>query len=562
MGMSQVTYNDYVFPDRSNFSITETCVYDPSDRTVVGTRFHLRLQTIIVNEYYNTLGDRPAADYVHYARQKISKAGQRLIIEHDGFGPKMDINASASNGIRDVAWGPKPRLIEWNPVGHTNSVELTWEVEWTIPICDSTQPPAFQGLSSFSYGISFDIDHRGYTTRTISGSLEIAMTRPAGGRNLIDTVDRYRHKVKFAKPLNFERRTTWQVSDDKRTANFTIVDSEIASPNAWPYGVVSINATHRAGWQRSSIARIVNTISATIEMSPDEHKSRAWMIFRAMVNKRIGYASEIAQAVFIDGLDVIEDIFANSVSFQLTYRIMGSAEGIGGLAIFFQSTGLFQPIADGSIHVPGNWNSWDFSVSNLQPFRGTMDRGVAGLEHEFQNEKLIDLCSNDVLGPAQPPPVRTQPPYQPGVLCNARPSPERSWLSFEAALTYYESGNDHTAVQIKANDLLHKDYNPARPDEGYPNVANEAVRYTDDQAGTQEFVWTGKAERVGYPVTKPGRLRINNQWYRPIGKGVFSQVFLGMHFCQPKYAAAWKQRYRLEAPLRSLPTVDANGGVE
>lgn len=561
MGMSQVTYNDYVFPDRSNFNITESFVYDPSDRTIIGTRFHLRLQTIIVNEdATGAIGSQYAAkDYVHYARQRISKAGQRLIIEHDGFGPKFDINAGGAGAIRDIAWGPKPRVVEWNPVGHTNSVEVTWEVEWMIPICDGSAPPSFTGLSTFSYGISFDIDHRGYTTRTISGTIEIALSRYAGGRNLADSVDNYRNRVNFQKPMNFERRASWQVSDDKRTANFTIVDAEIASPNAWPAGVVSINATHRAGWQRSSIARIMNTISATIELSPNEHKSRAWMIFRGMVNKRIAYANGVAQAIFIEGLDVIEDIFENRVSFQLTYRIMGSAEGMGGIAIFYQATGLFQPVSDPI----DDWQAWDDSIKTLQPFRGLdSDRGVANLRHDWQNEKLIDLCANNPLASTPYSQPGTQPPYQPGVLCNARPSPERSWLSFEAALTYYESGNDHTAVQIKANDLLHKDYNPARPDEGYPGVADQAARYTDNQAGTQEFVWAGKAERVGYYITKPGRMRINNQWYSPIGKGVFSQAFLGFHFCQPKYAAAWKQRYRLEAPLRSLPTVDANGGVE
>lgn len=558
--MSQVTYNDYVFPDRSNFQITESLVYDASDRTVIGTRFVLRLQTIIVNEEATTLGDNPAAAYVHYARQRISKAGQRLIIEHEGFGPTLDINAPAQGAVKDIAWGPKPRVIEWNPVGHTNSVEITWEVEWMIPICDGTQPPSFTGLSSFSYGITFDIDQRGYTTRVISGSMEIAMTRYGGGRNLVDSIDNYRNRVNFQKPANFERRISWQVSDDKRSANFTIIDSEIASPNAWPAGVVSISASHRAGWQRSSVARIVNTISATIELSPDEHKSRAWMIFRGMVNKRIGYATPIAQAVFIEGLDVIEDIFSNTVSFQLSYRIMGSAEGMGGIAIFFQATGLFQPISDAI----DDWAAWDNSVKHLQPFRGlNSDRGVAELRHDWQSERLIDLCMQNTLAstPYQEPP--TQPAYQPPVLCNPRPAPMRSWLSFEATLTYYEEGSDHTAVEIKANDIRQRDYNPNEPDAGWGVSDGSVRRFTVNNAGTQEFVWTGKAERVGYPIRKPGRIRIGNQFYSPVGKGVFSQAFMGMHFCQPKYAAAWKQRYRLDNPITELANpADINGGVE
>jgi hypothetical protein len=559
MGMSRVTYNDYVFPDRSNFHIVESFVYDPSDRTVIATRFSLRLQTIIVNEAATGPLDSfsfAAKDYVHYARQRISKAGARLIIEHDGFGPTLDINGG---GVKDVAWGPKPRVIDWNPVGHTNSVEVTWEVEWQIPICDGSSPPNFTGLSSFSYGVSFDIDERGYTTRTISGNIQIALSRQNGGRNLVDSVDNYRNKVNFAKPTNFQRRTSWQVSEDKRTANFTIVDSEIASPNAWPAGVVSINATHRASWQRTSVRRVMNTISATIEMSPDEHKARSWMIFRGLVEKRIVYAKAgEPKAIFIEAIDVIEDIFENRVSFQLTYRVIGSGEEVGATAILTQ--GLFQPVSDEI----DSWQAWDDSVKALQPFRGlNTDRGNAGLRHEWQNERLVDLCNQSPPETSNYPKPLTPPRALTPVLCNERPAPNRSWLSFEATLTYYENGIDHTAVEIKANDLEHKEYNANSPDAGYATVSQEkAERFTEDQAGVQEFVWTGKAERVGYPIRKPGQLRIGNKTYRPIGKGIFSQAYLGLYFCQPKYAAAWKQRYRLVEPVTTVETKDVNGGVE
>jgi hypothetical protein len=433
-------------------------------------------------------------------------------------------------------------------------------VEWQIPICDGvTGSPSFSGPSSFSYSVAFDIDNRGYTTRTINGVLEIALTREQNyGRRLIDSVDNYKGRINFQKPANFERRTSWQLSDDKRSAHFTIIDSEIASPNAWPAGVVHINATHRAGWQRSSIARISNTISATIELSPNEHKARAWMIFRGMCNKRISYAVT-GQATFIDALDVIEEIFENRVSFQLSYRIMGSAEKIGALGMFFQATGLFQPVSDAI----DTWEAWDNSVKNLQPFRGLgTDRGVANLVHDWQNERIIDLCYQTPVASSAYPPIGTQPPLATPVLCNPKPDPNYSWLVFDSVLTYVEHAFNNTAVEIKANDLQHNDFNPNRPDEGMAIVSEEAQRFVDDMASRQEFTWKGHAERVGYPVVKPGRLKINGQWYRPIGKGLFAQKFLGFFFCQPKYAAAWNQRYVLDRPLTKIKAEDANGGVE
>jgi len=256
---------------------------------------------------------------------------------------------------------------------------------------------------------------------------------------------------------------------------------------------------------------------------------------------------------------VIEDIFENRVSFQLTYRVMGSSNEVGATAILTQ--GLFQPVSDEI----DSWQAWDDSVKQLQPFRGlNTDRGNANLTHDWQNERLVDLCQNVPPGTASYPRPLTPPRALTPVLCNERPSPNRSWLMFDATLTYYEYGGDHTAVEIKSNDLLDRDYNPNQPDVGWPAVAGQVRRFVENQAGLQEVVWTGKAERVGYPIRKPGNIRIGGRLYRPIGKGIFSQAYLGMYFCQPKYAAAWKQRYRLVDPITEAnwDAAGINGGVE
>lgn len=569
MGLSLVTYNGFTFPDRSNILIDEEFIYDQADWTVTATKFTLRVTTVITNmEEYTGPTFNPsldpdvqwqtnasfAAPTMHRARQALSKVGADLTIRHDGFGPHLDINQS-SGGVRDISWGPKPRILRWSPIGHTHAVEIVWECEFTIPVCSGNGVvPKFAGLAAHNYSIAFAYDRKGYTTRTITGRVEIALTRQFGGRNLTDSVDRYRALIDHQKPDNFVRTVSWSISDDKRVANYVITDTEIASPNAWPQGVVDIQAKHRVNWSKGvNLARVSQTITATIELAPTENKSRAWLIFRGIFQKRIAYSTS---PVFIYSLDAEEEIFSNRVSFAINYYFLTELDVIN----IFNQTGLFQSVSDNL----DNWAAWDSSTRALQPLQGgQFHYGYSGLKHEPQIERIVDLCDNSPGGGGDYPNVTTRPTVPPSALCNSRPPADKSWLKFEAAFKYSEQSPAYTAVELKENDLLHKTFSPTNIDASLPDVSTEgAVRWIEERAGSQEFILQGYAERVGYQIPKPGRIKIGGNFYKPIGKGVYAQKFLGTHFCQPLFAAAWKQRYRLDKPLTKLDPKDENGGVE
>jgi hypothetical protein len=563
MGMSRVTYNDYTFPDRSNFQVNEEFRYDDAGMTVIGTVFRLNVQTVICSENVapGTAYDSPAyycGDEMHLLRQRLSKPGMPLLIEHDGFGPRIGIN-STSAGPRDIEWGPKPQTISWEPVGHTRSVEVIWVCEFFVPICDGrVNSPKFRGLAAVNYSLSFSYDSRGFTTRRITGYIEIAMTRISQtNRGIPDSADLYREQIAVRKPANFEREVSWDVSADKRRATFSIVDKEISSPNAWPPGVVKIQGTHRVGWNRSNLTRISNTISLSVEMSPTELKSRAWFIFRDIVATRHQYAENTTAeqaTLMIESLDIVEELYENKVSFQMAYTFLGQID----LEKIFQTTGLFQPIAIRGQPSP-TWETWDESIKHLNPLRGNKtDRGISNLKHEPQYDKIIDLCDNYSEGAPPQPPARLpqQPVYSP-VLSNRRPPPNGSWLVFDASMKLYTNGLTIATLQLGPRDTKAKRFNPAEPTAAgasLDELTDEPLKEFLEEKGTKEyFVYEGYAERIGYPIPRPGEMKFAGVWMQPVDnpkvkdgeKPFFAQKFMGMHFGVPKYAASWRVYYRV-----------------
>lgn len=551
MGLSKVTYNGFEFPDRSNFSVGESYVYDDSGRTVKATRFTLRVKSILVGDGGSTTeSDFFAGPEVHTARQALSKAGGSLKIEHDGFTPRPHwVIGPDTASIKDSSWGPKPKLLQWDPIGHTNAIEVTWECEFEIPVCDGSGSPAFTGVSQFNYSVSFSMDNRGFTTRRINGVLEIAVTRSAASpRAVIDSADNYRHLVEFPKPHNFERTSDWQVSTDAKFATFSIVDSEIRSPNAWPVGVTNIQATHRVSRNIAALARIANTISATIELAPDQHKSRAWLIFSSIVQQRSAFASTY---VFFESIDVVEELFDNRVSFQLSYRLLSKVD----MVAFFGETGLFQPL---NWSTGDQWQEWSDSMSALTPFDGTnTNRARAGLRHEFETDKIVDLCDNDPGDVPEKPESPTAHGYTaPPSLCNETPPAPYSWLVYDLAIKYDEDSPAHIAVQLKPQDLDHKVFDPNNPTANFPDVTAGVTRFIEERAGYQTITLYGYAERAGYPIVKPGKITIGGRLLRPIGKGKFMSKFLGTYLCVKKFGAAWVQKYVIDEPMTDVDPAD------
>lgn len=515
-------YNGFQFSERSKMTVSERMQYDSADRTVKYNVLMLRVETIVA---FTTSGGSQGslANQMTALRAKLSKAGEFLRFEHPGFGNPIIINGGSDRN--DVAFGPKPRLIEWNPIGNEWAAEVVWEVEFSLPACPNGR---HSDLASLNYTVDYTIDNEGFTTRTTSGTMEIAMTRR--DRSIPDTADYYREILSIYKPTNFERTHNFSLSEDKRTLSFSIVDNEIKSGNPYPPGITFIDATHDVDWNYRQRGKLSNTINATIVVARDKPALYAWEIFRLIVMKRQEFAYLNGDTMFIESLRVVESLFSHRHTFALSYRINAT------LPKFFTSTGVFQ-----GVPVEWNWDSWSESVKEIQH-----PRSIARLKHEPSDDVIIDLC-----GPSNIPNGRPNyPGYQNPVAYamvfqNRKPPPDKSWLTFNASLTYYEDTPNALQIKMGPSDLQYQEFDPASPAGETINSDGSIDRFVETSAPGMTYVWAGQAERVGYEIKCPNLINIGGVFLRRSGRGVFQQKYVGDFFGQPKYIAAWSFPFKV-----------------
>jgi hypothetical protein len=432
--LGTLEYNGYAFGERTQTSVSEELVYDDADRTVVYHNIKLNAKTIVTPDGNDSDTNRS----MQKVRELLTQAGARLKIDNRGFGTKLDINGS---GVKDVAFGPKPRMLSWVPVGNDQAAEVEWECETRIPFCQSGSSPRYTGFSTFNYTIDYSISDKGFTTRTIAGYIEIAMTR--NGRNLPDTADRYREKLRVLKPRNFKRSQDFSLSADKRRLNFTFVDTEIESQRPYPPGVVEISGRHRVRWDRSRIKRIGNTFSLDVEVAHDKPKLLAWEIFNAMLTRRLDKVRESNRTVFLEGLDIDEDLFTNRISFSVNYRVQAD------LSEIFNLSGLF--------NAPNyDWRRWEDSMNDIHSLRG-----ISKLSHSQYEDRITDLCDQHASTFQFVDRVYIAPTAQPPKLCNKKPPASKSWLYFDASLTNVDDTNTYFEHTLGSAPITDEAFDPS-----------------------------------------------------------------------------------------------------
>ncbi len=529
MSADFVTYNGYTFGPYSDIKVSMAMQDDDSGRTTLYLRYKVKVESTIYAESSDTVGK--AGSHFDRIRRKLSEKGAPLVISHKAFSLN-DVTANAVTGITDVAYGPHPRVIDWEALAPENACHVVWECDFCLPICQGART---FGLMALNYSITYRIDTAGFTTRTISGYLEIAMTRK--GRAIPDTADAYRDKVIIAPLPNFQREHSWSISSDKRRADFTIVDTEIRGPNIYPANVVNIQASHSASWRRDhgQAAKIPQIIRANITLTKGTPRSQAWEIFKSIVQQRTA-----GKLVFIEALNVDEQLFGAEMSFSIQFRtlITEPDEAIATAAPYmFSATGIGQPLQTGS------WAEWKQSVSGVQSHRG-----LANLKHDPKDDQIIDPCAGEFTptsGDASGRIVYTPQPRTNTYLRNEKPQPRKSYTRFEAYLGIDEDNPSTSQVPVAEDDIKRGVF---KPEEQQANLGGTerslAVgRFVESAAGNIEVTYRGIAERVGYPIPRPDTLRVNGVVLQRRGKGNFVQKFCGNVLGQPVYQAAWNFRY-------------------
>ena len=520
-----LSYNDVSFDGTSQVTVRTEFVKDDAQRTTLYHRITLTVKAIFVN-------DSGTNSDIENIRKRLGEHGRELRFIQQGFGNDLIVNAGQSGTLRDVKWGPRPDVLSWQPIGSAQACEVEWQCVTCVAMCQNATVARSTGIMAINYTVNFSIDDRGYTTRSISGYLEIAQTRI--GRTVPDSADQYRNAITIVAPLGFTRSQSWNLSADKSRVDFSVTDTEIPSPNAYPQGVVKASGRHRASWSRGNkqAHRIKSSITLDIEMAANQSMSVAYAMFASMVRARGQFAAQRGVTVLLESITAEESLFERKASFSAGYVILSS---LGDLVT---STGLWSPLGT-------DWRLWAMSMRNVLGNRGT-----SGLQHVPANDAIVDMCGGQGTlnyNPQQQAPLPNgNGPALLGMR-NLMPAPQTSWMDYQST------------IEVERDRPVARQAVLQTPDQ--PVLAGAAnlqsirdldfgTRFgTDDviqESGRSQYTarLKGYATRAGYPVPKPALIQIGNQPATESHARVRQQE-IGNFAGVPVFGAMWDIEYVL-----------------
>lgn len=558
------SYNGFTFPEAISARVLSNYEYDDANRAVKYVNYVITIEAIIISDDAPVgVANTDAGGNAEDIRKRLSEPGKALSFTQQGFGT-LEINIGA---VKDIAFGPKPRILAWEPIGSNRAFRILWTVETRIPDCYMGSPVYSNKLAQFTFGVTWDIDEAGMTSRTIAGVLEIPVQFQ--GASISDTADNYRERLeKIPAVSGFHRTQNYTLSEDKRTMHFVVADKEIPSPNAYPAGIVRVSLTQTVngglatgGWNMWTVE-----YAGSVEVAAGYNKSFGWMaILRVLKKRRDAFrgkkyktkgtkygkshdASLITQSIMIE-----EDIFSRSFSFSVVDLVFV------GLDKLISATGLFSA-------VEGSWGSWSTSLSEIQD-----SRGFANMKHQISDDIIVNLCGN-----AERPINNSSESENPAKSGNPlktteTPDAKSSWIIY---IPNFEIITDDSIV-------VHRKLSTTPPSSPSSSTANDGsetgfsfgsdianpspgdVTVQTNGAPIYYLRFWGNAARVGHKIPVPFVTKIGGSEVKTAAKWSSHKTLGGN---PPMYSLSWDQRYIIPEGIQKnkdlLDTVVTTGHPE
>jgi len=639
--LSAISYGNFKFPPAVRSTAKVAPIYDDSGRMTkyikVTISIEFYLFTGFIGPSFNNIYERPVPDfsglpdsvnsgvdsvdtYMRWVMSELSTPRQRLHFLVQGLGNLVVFGSGGDDEFLSSSWkgyttidtdsGPKPRIISWRPL--TNKVcHIIWEAETSIAACQDSlewKPSKVTGLigsdplpvyiSQLSFSMTTEIDHRGLTIRTIDGKLEIPITYH-GGELIPDTTDHTNLLLQkvlsdlFPIQARFHRSQTYKRSEDRKTMEFRIIDSEIPSEEAYGEGCINENVTlSMSNFEQYVFSRWKCSLSGTIELAAGFPKTYAFdeiaRLFRRYVypqtvvktRRRNNTSEPVEQGdpkntskttdlkPILMNVDIKDEIFSRRVGFNIVWAIAGSLEEVFNGIKMFEAT---RPVSEAPVDswLKNNeeaWNSWKTSMS-----RKLHGRGYHKVDFNIGNDILVSLCQ-PVDFTKQDPFTIPDPIEEPSKVNRASvkdisktPPGHDYWIDYQP---YFE-------IEVMENTCYHAPLGPYQQPQESPRVPLEittstsfgSVPGTPSSPDPQQEVLThslrepvyllkfsGYAIRLNYPIPPPsislvgGRplKRVGNSRYKPILLGSGVDIVSGQTY--QLHALLWDKTYVLSSP--------------
>jgi hypothetical protein len=608
-GTGQLTYNGIVFPNQVTCHVSLTPVYDESDRAVKYTRYVFSVSTVFHNELLPHITS-DLDTHLHGILDQLQQPGGTLIFEGKGLGI-LQINTLQ----QDVASGPKPRIVNWQPIGDNRAARVQWECEVCLLPCHrlSGDSTSLQRPISVTYSMHWSINEDGLTVRTVSGLIEAAAYRTTSladlpGRVALDADD-FRGFLVVDVPLGYSRtQQEYRLSPDRRQLSVSITDTELASDNPYPIGILRPNVSVSLASTELSMTIWEQTISGNISVSKSHPRWYAWAAFMIIAQQRAAHMQQKAFKTIIDNtnegtlndsrggviylssLRFQEELFSRNLSFSATFLVACSLHTILEASGFWQPIRYFDSSKNQHINYPDGGDGYDpWTALTWDEYRESMTtaeepllapwsaRGSAGMYFRSVDDYIVHICDNNqsnIHVVAEENPALHDPAnyyqYTPG---QPNAANDKTWLGYQSGVEVIQHSNtfQHNPLTVPEGRSLLRSPNPQNPDPRY-HENQLGFPYRTDYAPTpqnqltlspiyhyrnqtQYYVrFTGWAKRVRYPVPQVELLYFSGYPATLVGTRRVYQSKVGTAGPYPIYLCCWDATY-------VIPAAPINGTV-
>lgn len=590
--MGTLSYGSYTFDEKSKSSVRSRANWDEAGRTITDWEY-----TIFVRGYVTPGGQSDTEFAMNELVSDLQIPCQKLTYD-DGMGWALNVN-DPSTGLRDVAYGPKPTLISFVPLGGGSSGNQAALVEWScttrIPTCSGgsgsfvSRGKTQQAIMALNYDWGHHVDGAGLSRITISGYLEIPLTRNGSSREVQDTADRYReHLEKMESPTNYRRESLdINLSKDRRRLNFSWQWIEL--PFAMPEGCAYADIDQDVSWSLDKAAYLRHFFSGRIVVAPGNELKLAVDKWKVIVANRLGLDDAgiqkilagkkrgANQSVVIDQFTVREKIVgegaaARTVTFSTSYRTIGAR-----LHQILQAGGLWQPILQ---HDHGIWRT---SMKDALSIRGA-DKVYFGSRSQ---EAIIDLCLASAKADHRDGAADANKKDMKGEVKlfgdNARRElipKEASWVDYRCAVVMSEynslamhkplAGSSGVRNIDRPSENVGSQNQPSNPSQAgtfstpYAKSATAThpsqgtnVENVFQQVGAPEVdvFLVGKALRYAHQIPTPKLVSVAGQEVVQMGQEV-SQWAASAVAGLPMYIKTWIIHYKFKKPPEKMPVAE------
>lgn len=314
---SLLEYNGCIFSPLFATEVSGNAVKDDAGRTVK------YMEYVISVDGYVTLPDgaddiSPTMDNL---RRMLTAQGGSLV--YRGRGMDLIVNPAGGGGVRDVAWGPAPEVLEFQPMGAGRSAKIKWQVKVRIPEIkagvgtggtgDPATPASLLGGASagaaagrgglsrvpmlqFNYETTVGYGEDGYSSLSVRGVLEIALTRSPSQttRSIASTADDLRREIerRVLSGIDLTRfritKRDFITSRDKRTLTWDVMCEEKPYMDL-PAGCTVARGTYsvRPAKAGMGLCMWLCTLRCTYTVRADYPRRTAWIAFLSLLRLRM-----------------------------------------------------------------------------------------------------------------------------------------------------------------------------------------------------------------------------------------------------------------------------------